>query len=306
LGMKCPKCKTENPLVARFCLRCGTRLVQVCAKCGTELPPEATFCLACGVRVHVSSTEPGEKAVAPDAVAERLQRLVPRELAERLLSARGEVRPERRMVTILFSDVKGSTTMAEQLDPEDVMEIMDGAFDVLIEPIVRYEGTVVRLMGDAVVAFFGAPIAHEDDPERACRAALEITAEARGYAEELERERGVRGFPGYGRFGVARECRGVRPALACPTIWSRPASFWRKRDIQVTAACRLFSRFCPAVMAEGPLSPTTLNLSGSRNWASTSGASTRRPRSIGAMCGKSDPIYQGWVGPPTIPIPTTF
>jgi ABC-type oligopeptide transport system substrate-binding subunit/class 3 adenylate cyclase/ribosomal protein L40E/tetratricopeptide (TPR) repeat protein len=192
--MKCPKCKTENPLVARFCLRCGTRLVQVCAKCGTELPPEATFCLACGVRVHVSSTEPGEKAVAPDAVAERLQRLVPRELAERLLSARGEVRPERRIVTILFCDVKGSTAMAERLDPEDVMEIMDGAFDVLIEPIVRYEGTVARLMGDAVLAFFGAPMAHEDDPERAIRAALDIIEGAKQYAAELEQERGITGF----------------------------------------------------------------------------------------------------------------
>jgi ABC-type oligopeptide transport system substrate-binding subunit/class 3 adenylate cyclase len=98
------------------------------------------------------------------------------------------------MVTILFSDVKGSTTMAEDLDPEDVMEIMDGAFDVLIEPIYRHEGTLARLMGDAVLAFFGAPIAHEDDPERACRAALEIVAGARAYAEQLERERGIQGF----------------------------------------------------------------------------------------------------------------
>ncbi|NIV39295.1 MAG: hypothetical protein GWN58_60750, partial [Anaerolineae bacterium] len=85
--------------------------------------------------------------------------------------------------------VKGSTALAEHLDPEDVMEIMDGAFDVLIEPVYRYEGTLARLMGDAVLAFFGAPIAHEDDPERAIRAALEIVAGAHRYAETLERER---------------------------------------------------------------------------------------------------------------------
>jgi len=95
---------------------------------------------------------------------------------------------------MLFSDVKGSTAMGEELDPEDVLEIMDGAFDVLIEPITRYEGALARLMGDGILAFFGAPIAHEDDAERACRAALEILEGARGYAGRLEEERGISGF----------------------------------------------------------------------------------------------------------------
>jgi len=84
--------------------------------------------------------------------------------------------------------------MAEKLDPEEVMEVMNGAFEVLIEPICRYEGTVARLMGDAIVAFFGAPIAHEDDAERACRAALEIIEGAQRYAARLEHERGIHGF----------------------------------------------------------------------------------------------------------------
>jgi class 3 adenylate cyclase/tetratricopeptide (TPR) repeat protein len=132
--------------------------------------------------------------LGPDETAERLQRLVPREYAERLLATRGQVTAERRMVTILFSDVKGSTALAEDLDPEEVLEIMDGAFDVLIKPIYRYEGTLARLMGDGVLAFFGAPIAHEDDPERACRAALDIIEGARAYAARLEQERGITGF----------------------------------------------------------------------------------------------------------------
>ena len=127
-------------------------------------------------------------------MAARLERLVPKEFAERLLEARGKMQGERRIVTILFSDVKGSTAMAEDLDPEDVMEIMDGAFDYLIEPIYRHEGTVARLMGDAILAFFGAPIAHENDPERACRAALEIVAGVNEYAARLEAERGIGGF----------------------------------------------------------------------------------------------------------------
>jgi class 3 adenylate cyclase len=165
--------------------------VLVCPSCDTQLPVGAKFCLECGAQVTISPAEPQEPAVG---IPDRIQRLVPKEYAERLLATRGQVQAERRMVTILFSDVKGSTAMAEHHDPEDVMEIMDGAFDVLIEPIYRYEGTLARLMGDAVLAFFGAPIAHEDDPERAIRAALEITAEAAKYAERLERERGIEGF----------------------------------------------------------------------------------------------------------------
>jgi class 3 adenylate cyclase len=130
----------------------------------------------------------------PETIPDRVKRLIPSEYAERLLATRGQVQAERRLVTILFSDVKGSTAMAEDLDPEDVMEIMDGAFDVLIEPIYRYEGTLARLMGDAVLAFFGAPIAHEDDPERAIRAALDIIEGAKEYAAKLEEERGIFGF----------------------------------------------------------------------------------------------------------------
>jgi ABC-type oligopeptide transport system substrate-binding subunit/class 3 adenylate cyclase len=120
--------------------------------------------------------------------------LVPQEFAERLLAARGKVGRERRVVTILFSDVMGSTALAEGLDPEDVMEIMDGAFDVLIAPVYRHEGTLARMMGDAILAFFGAPIAHEDDPERAIRAALDIVEGTKTYARQLARERGISGF----------------------------------------------------------------------------------------------------------------
>ena len=110
------------------------------------------------------------------------------------MAAKGSVEAERRVVTILFSDVKGSTAMAEGLDPEEVLAIMNGAFEVLIEPIARYEGTLARLMGDAIMAFFGAPITHEDDPNRACRAALDIVQGARAYADRLARDRGVIGF----------------------------------------------------------------------------------------------------------------
>ncbi|MBT8386683.1 MAG: AAA family ATPase, partial [Ignavibacteria bacterium] len=119
---------------------------------------------------------------------------MPTSYVEKLLATKGQIEGERRVVTILFSDVKGSTSLAEKLDPEEVMQIMNGAFDVLIEPITRYEGTLARLMGDAILAFFGAPIAHEDDPYRACKAALDIVQGARTFSQKLESERGIKGF----------------------------------------------------------------------------------------------------------------
>ncbi len=191
--MICPQCGTENPEGAKFCMGCAARLVVVCAECGVELPPSARFCFNCATPVAPLDAAESEEP-EQDRLTERFRRLVPREYAERLLATRGEVAPERRTVTMLFSDVKGSTAMAEHLDPEEVLEIMDGAFDLLIEPVTRHEGTLARLMGDAILAFFGAPIAHEDDAERAMRAALEIVEGAQVYAERLEREQGIAGF----------------------------------------------------------------------------------------------------------------
>jgi class 3 adenylate cyclase/ribosomal protein L40E len=186
--VQCTRCGTDNPDQAEFCLNCGAPFTLSCPRCGAALPLQARFCFRCGCPLEAGAIE------QPDDSATWLRRLVPKEYAERLRAALGQAHDERRTVTILFSDIKGSTAMAEKLDPEDVKEIIDGAFEFLIAPIYRYEGTLTQLMGDAILAFFGAPIAHEDDPERACRAALEITAEARRYADKLEKERGIRGF----------------------------------------------------------------------------------------------------------------
>ena len=102
-----------------------------------------------------------------------------------------EVRGERRTITVLFCDVANSTALAEQLDPEDWAEIMNRAFQHLTAPINRYEGTVARLMGDAVLAFFGAPVTHEDDPQRAVLAALDILDSIGPFREEVQREYGL-------------------------------------------------------------------------------------------------------------------
>jgi class 3 adenylate cyclase/tetratricopeptide (TPR) repeat protein len=118
---------------------------------------------------------------------------MPEEFASKLRAARTErsMQGERRVVTILFCDVKGSTAMAEQLDPEDWAEIMNEAFEYLIKPIYRYEGTLARLMGDAILAFFGAPIAHEDDPERAILAGLDIVRDIQPFCDEIRSEYGL-------------------------------------------------------------------------------------------------------------------
>ncbi len=196
--MRCAHCQTENPDQAKFCMGCGGKLVSVCPQCGQELPAAARFCFQCGAALAgPAAAPPAEEETRPapaDPLAAALQRLVPKGYAERLRASQGRLASERRMVTILFSDVKGSTSMAGTMDPEEWMEVMNGAFEFLIAPVYRYEGTLARLMGDAILAFFGAPLSHEDDAERACRAALDILAGAREYAARLERERGLSGF----------------------------------------------------------------------------------------------------------------
>ena len=149
--MECPSCRGENPDGARFCMSCGKSMYATCPECATELPAEARFCLNCGHQV-------GQQDEADSARA-RLEQYIPRELLTKLETARtsGEPQGERRVVTMLFCDVTGSTAAAERLDPEDWAQIMNGAFDHLIAPVYRYEGTLARLMGDAILAFFAAP-----------------------------------------------------------------------------------------------------------------------------------------------------
>ena len=140
------------------------------------------------------AARPSEAAVAEPGSADlHLQRFIPRELQARLDAARasGEMVGERRVVTMLFCDVKGSTEAAEQLDPEDWSEIINAGFEFMIKPVYRYEGIVARLMGDGLLAFFGAPIAHEDDPQRAILAGLEIVAGIDPYREQVRQRHGV-------------------------------------------------------------------------------------------------------------------
>jgi class 3 adenylate cyclase/tetratricopeptide (TPR) repeat protein len=173
-----------------------------CLNCGFKLAQGAKFCSNCGHPVGApvpaspaaASPAPAPEPIAAEADASpgRLQQYVPKEMLGKLEAARANrsMAGERRIVTVLFCDVKGSTSLAEMLDPEEWAAIMNGAFQHLIEPVYRYEGTLARLMGDAILAFFGAPIAHEDDPQRAVLAGLGIIEGMKGYREQIKREHG--------------------------------------------------------------------------------------------------------------------
>ncbi len=195
--MNCARCGAAAAEGAKFCMNCGAALQISCVACNQNLPPDAKFCFRCGHPVGAPApqlaTAPHEPAGAVASSAadlERLRQYIPPELLARLESS-GRMRGERRVVTMLFCDVKGATAAAERLDPEDWAEIMNGAFGCLIPPVYRYEGTLARLMGDAILAFFGAPIAHEDDPERAVLAGLDILAEIAPFRERIRARWGL-------------------------------------------------------------------------------------------------------------------
>lgn len=199
--MKCWNCGAENPEGAKFCHNCGQPQQHKCPNCGTVNPASNKFCFNCGHNLQAGAPAPAA-APAPSAPAARpapatrdalVEKYMTKEVAAKLEAARSSrtVEGERRIVTILFCDVKGSTSMAEQLDPEEWADIMNNGFEYLIKPVHDYEGTVARLMGDAILAFFGAPLAHEDDPQRAILAGLQILDGVAQYRDKVKREYGM-------------------------------------------------------------------------------------------------------------------
>jgi len=181
--MNCQYCQTQNPDEAKFCMNCGKSIKIICNQCSKENPPQAKFCINCGSELIKSS----------NLQEDPIHRFIPKAYAEKLEIARKSqtMKGERRIVTILFCDVKGSTAMAEKLDPEEWAEIINQAFEYLISPIYKYEGTLARLMGDAVLAFFGAPIAHEDDAQRAVLAGLDIINGIKPFRDEIKNRYGL-------------------------------------------------------------------------------------------------------------------
>jgi class 3 adenylate cyclase/ribosomal protein L40E len=180
--MKCPRCQHENPPHAKFCLECGASLAPVCTKCLSELPPGARFCSQCGEPVATSAA--ASRFATPDAYT-------PKHLAEKILTSKTALEGERKQVTVLFADLKGSMELLADRDPEEARKILDPVLERMMEAVHHYEGTVNQVMGDGIMALFGAPLAHEDHAVRACYAALRMQEVVRRYSDELRRSQGV-------------------------------------------------------------------------------------------------------------------
>lgn len=189
--MKCANCSHENEPDAGFCENCGSAIVPACPNCGNPVKAGAKFCKTCGFKLGAAPAaaqpSPAPKADPRAASLDALRQAAPNAVAEKIRAQRGRSEGERKLVTALFTDIVGSTALAEQMDPEDWRDVVTGAHRRVSDAVYRYEGTIAQLLGDGVLAFFGAPIAHEDDPERAIRAALAILESMRAYAAELRR-----------------------------------------------------------------------------------------------------------------------
>ena len=164
--MKCPICRFENPKDARYCNGCGTNLT---------IPPYPPF-----------------PDYSFDEKLEKIQRYLPKGLTKKILSQRDRIEGERKQVTIMFCDLKGFTPMTEVLGPEETFSLMDQVYELLIHKVHEYEGTVNEMTGDGIMAFFGAPIAVEDAPQRAIRSALAIHREMEKFSEKVKhRKKGI-------------------------------------------------------------------------------------------------------------------
>jgi class 3 adenylate cyclase/tetratricopeptide (TPR) repeat protein len=192
--MNCPSCDYQNREDAKFCRQCGARLERICPRCECKLDLEANFCDECGYNLKLdAAAEPRPKLV--EEVIKELQDnilgFIPKKLAEKILNDRASIEGERKQITVLFADVSGFTAMSERLDPEEVVTIMNGCFQIIIEEVNRYEGVINQFTGDGVMALFGAPIALEDHAYRAVSSALAIQRSLDKYSDKIKKEIGI-------------------------------------------------------------------------------------------------------------------
>lgn len=182
--MKCPKCQHDNPKEAKFCIECGNIIELQCSSCGATTPRTGKFCMECGHKL----LEPKGAYVLDYGLP---RSYTPKFLADKILTTRSSIEGERKLVTVLFADVANYTHIADRLDPEEVHQIMDGTFGILLDEIHRFEGTINQFTGDGVMALFGAPVGHEDHAQRACHAALSVQRSIREYGNRVKDRWGI-------------------------------------------------------------------------------------------------------------------
>src|SRR6266581_4131525 len=183
-SMDCASCGHQNGERAKFCEECGAALVRRCAKCAVTFSASAKFCPECGEPASATALHAPTRFATPDAYT-------PRHLAEQILLSRTALEGERKQVTVLFADLKGSLELLAAGDPEEARKLLDPVLERMMEAVHFYEGTVNQVMGDGIMALFGAPIAHEDHALRACNAALAMQEALRRYSGEVRCTHGV-------------------------------------------------------------------------------------------------------------------
>jgi class 3 adenylate cyclase/tetratricopeptide (TPR) repeat protein len=179
--MRCPRCQHEDPAGTKFCGQCAAPLSALCPSCGAANPPGNKFCGQCAAPL-TKTAEP--RLVSPESYT-------PKHLAEKILTSKSALEGERKQVTVLFADLKGSMELLADRDPEEARKLLDPVLEHMMEAVHRYEGTVNQVMGDGIMALFGAPLAHEDHAVRACYAALWMQEAVKRYAEGVRRAHGV-------------------------------------------------------------------------------------------------------------------
>jgi class 3 adenylate cyclase/tetratricopeptide (TPR) repeat protein len=185
--MNCLQCQAQNPGDAVFCENCGSRLEVVCPNCGGATRLGAKFCKKCGQRL----LEAAPAALVTAGKFGSVEAYTPRHLAEKILISKNALQGERKQVTVLFADLKGSMELLADRDPEEARKILDPVLEHMMEAVHRYEGTVNQVMGDGIMALFGAPLAHEDHAVRACYSALRMQESTKRYAEGVRRTEGI-------------------------------------------------------------------------------------------------------------------
>jgi class 3 adenylate cyclase/tetratricopeptide (TPR) repeat protein len=180
--MLCPRCDTENREGRRFCSKCAAPLAVVCPSCGFTNDPGDEFCGGCAQSLRAAAMP--RKFQPPDTYT-------PKHLAQKILSSKAALEGERKQVTVLFADLKGSMELLADRDPEEARNLLDPVLERMMEAVHRFEGTVNQVMGDGIMALFGAPLAHEDHAVRACYAALRMQDTVKRYSEEVRRSHGI-------------------------------------------------------------------------------------------------------------------
>src|SRR4030095_13988137 len=182
--MQCPRCRAENREGRRFCGECGLSFASTCPSVGFLNEGGEKFCGGCGRSLTTTASPVESRFSSP-------QTYTPKHLAEKILTSKSALEGERKQVTVLFADLKGSMELLADRDPEEARKILDPVLTLMMDAVHRYEGTVNQVMGDGIMALFGAPLAHEDHAVRACYAALRMQDVVRRYSEELRRAQGV-------------------------------------------------------------------------------------------------------------------